>query len=40
MHGSVFHGYKQFVQTRGGAEQWDQIARAAGVPGWYLATKS
>jgi Haem-NO-binding len=40
MHGSLLHGFKQFIHERDGAEAWRTIARAAHTGGWYFTTKS
>jgi hypothetical protein len=39
MHGSLLHGFKQFAMARGGAAGWDEIARVAGVPGWFKSSE-
>src|SRR5882724_8236709 len=35
MHGSVLHGFKQFVVVRHGKDAWSTIARPAGVSGMF-----
>lgn len=40
MHGSLFHGFKQFVLRQGGPEQWTAVVQAAKATDWYFATKS
>lgn len=39
MHGSLLHGFKQFVLARGGAAEWDAISRMAGVASWFKAAQ-
>ena len=39
MHGSLLHGFKQFVLTREGAEAWQEIAHAADVSPWFKAAE-
>ena len=39
MHGSVIHGFKQFVLVKDGPAAWDSIAASAGSGGWYHATQ-
>jgi len=39
MHGSLLHGFKQFVLARHGREAWNDVVQAAKVDGWYVATQ-
>ncbi len=39
MHGSVLHGFKQFVVARDGKDAWEAIVQAAGARGWYYSTE-
>ena len=39
MHGSLLHGFKQFVLGRDGQEGWDAIVGTANAHGWYFATR-
>lgn len=39
MHGTVLHGFKQFILVKDGPAAWDAIAGSAGSEGWYHATQ-
>ena len=40
MHGSVLHGFKQFVLGRDGRQAWDNVCVDAGASGWYFSTET
>lgn len=40
MHGSLLHGFKQFVLAREGPAAWAAIADAADVSPWFKATET
>jgi hypothetical protein len=39
MHGSLLHGFKDFVRRRYGEAAWNAIVAAAGAGGWYHSTQ-
>ena len=39
MHGSLLHGFKQFILVREGAAEWEAIVRMAGVGSWFKAAQ-
>jgi heme-NO-binding protein len=39
MHGSLLHGFKEFVRAQHGQASWDAIVARTGAGGWYLATE-
>jgi hypothetical protein len=40
MHGSLMHGFKQYVVALHGKEAWDAIIRRAGTGGWYRSIQT
>lgn len=40
MHGCVLHGFKKFVFAREGESAWNELIKAAGVSGWYIANRA
>jgi hypothetical protein len=40
MHGTILHGFKEFVIQRHGKEAWDALVKATGAGGWYLSTQT
>jgi hypothetical protein len=40
MHGSLLHGFKEFVRRRYGEAAWSSVVEAAGAGGWYHSTQT
>jgi hypothetical protein len=39
VHGSVLHGFKQFVTARDGQSGWEATSKAASADAWYASTQ-
>jgi hypothetical protein len=40
MHGTILHGFKEFVTQRHGNATWASLVQTAGAGGWYLSTQT
>lgn len=40
MHGSLLHGFKEFVRRRYGEAAWNAVVQEAGAGGWYHSTQT